>query len=61
MKLVIKGHPTKGNKVIEILEMLGGINVHHHSGNDSCVGYTIEENEIRSIPYILGDEDFNIL
>lgn len=61
MKLVIKGHPTKGNKVIEILEMLGGINVHHHKGNDSCVGYTIEENEIRSIPYILGDEDFNIL
>ena len=26
MKLAIKGHPTRGKEVIEILEMLGGIN-----------------------------------
>lgn len=24
--LAIKGHPTRGNEVIEILEMLGGVN-----------------------------------
>ena len=58
MKLAIKGHPTEGNKVIEILEMLGGTNVYHHRGGDSCIGYTVEENEIRNIHYILGDEDF---
>jgi hypothetical protein len=61
MKLAIKGHPTEGNKVIEILEMLGGTNVYHHRGGDGCVGYTIEENKIRTIPYIFGDEDFIIL
>lgn len=25
-RLAIKGHPTRGSEVIEILEMLGGIN-----------------------------------
>ena len=25
-KIAIKGHPTRGNEVIEILEMLGGVN-----------------------------------
>lgn len=25
-KLAIKGHPTRGKEVIELLEMMGGIN-----------------------------------
>lgn len=32
MKLAIKGHPTRGKEVIELLEMLGGVNTHRHSG-----------------------------
>lgn len=60
-KLAIKGHPTRGEEVIKILEMLGGTNVYHHRGGDRCVGYTVEENEIRNIHYIFGDEDFIFL
>lgn len=60
-KLAIKGHPTRGKEVIKILEMLGGTNVYHHMGGDNCVGYTVEENEIRNIHYIFGDEDFIFL
>lgn len=30
--LAIKGHPTKGNEVIKILEMLGGVNFNNHDG-----------------------------
>lgn len=32
MKLAIKGHPTRGKEVIKLLEMMGGINTHRHSG-----------------------------
>ena len=32
MKLAIKGHPTRGKEVIELLEMMGGVNTHRHSG-----------------------------
>lgn len=32
MKLAIKGHSTRGNEVIEILEMLGGRNSNHCTG-----------------------------
>ena len=31
-KLAIKGHPTRGNEVIELLKMMGGINESNHSG-----------------------------
>ena len=31
--LAILGHATRGNEVIEILEMLGGVNKHHRMGN----------------------------
>jgi mannose/fructose-specific phosphotransferase system component IIA len=34
-QLVIKGHKSRGNEVIEILEMLGGTN------SESCWGNTI--------------------
>ena len=32
MKLAIKGHPERGKEVIELLEMMGGVNTHRHSG-----------------------------
>ena len=32
-KLAIKGHPTRGKEVIELLEMLGGVNVDSHKGS----------------------------
>lgn len=41
--LGIKGHPTRYEEVIEILEMLGGRNVSHYSGNLTTWVYGIEE------------------
>ena len=32
-KLAIKGHSTRGKEVIELLEMLGGVNADSHKGN----------------------------
>lgn len=32
MKLAIKGHPERGKEVIELLEMMGGVNTRCHSG-----------------------------
>ena len=34
-KLAIKGHPTRGKEVIELLEMLGGINDREYSGTNT--------------------------
>ena len=34
-KLAIKGHPTRGKEVIELLEMLGGINDEGHIGTNT--------------------------
>lgn len=46
MKLAIKGHPERGKEVIELLEMLGGINEHRCSGKMPDLKYYIN---IRSI------------
>lgn len=58
-KLAIKSHPTRGEEVIELLETIGGKNIHNLSGDDSCAYYVIEgwQNEIRAGEYIFGDED----
>ena len=32
MKLAIKGHLERGKEVIKLLEMMGGVNTHQHSG-----------------------------
>ena len=45
-KLAIKGHPTRGKEVIELLEMMGGKNVEGFIGTDSDELYTIEDNDI---------------
>lgn len=39
--LAIKGHPTRGEEVIEILEMLGGINALENCGNNTKIVYYI--------------------
>ena len=58
-KLAIKGHSTRGNEVIELLEMIGGNNIHNFSGDDSYAYYVVGgcQNEIRAGEYIFGDED----
>lgn len=33
-RLAIRGHSTRGKEVIELLEMMGGSNIHNLSGND---------------------------
>ena len=43
-KLAIKGHATRGNEVIEILEMLGGKNSTKLVGSASSCGYYIDSN-----------------
>lgn len=39
MKLTIKGHPTRGKEVIQILESLGGKNTSNHKGKDNYAYY----------------------
>ena len=61
-KLAIKGHPTRGKEVIELLEMLGGKNIYNFSGFDDYAYYVIEgcQNEIRAGEYLFGDEDMHL-
>lgn len=43
-KIAIKGHKTRGKEVIEILEMLGGVNTYKYNGDNEeicfCIGET---------------------
>ena len=59
--LAIKGHPTRGKEVIEILEMLGGKISHecgYEDGFDSDFMYFIDTNENSFIDGVLfGDEN----
>lgn len=49
-KLAIKGHPTRGKEVIEILEMLGGKNKAYLNGTDTnLVYYICSENYIDTL------------
>ena len=48
--LAIQGHATRGNEVIALLEMLGGVNSANYSGKESDRGYYIEKD--RSICFI---------
>jgi hypothetical protein len=42
--LAIKGHTTRGKEVIEILEMLGGINTHTNSADSDSLCFYIGKN-----------------
>ena len=58
-KLAIKSHLTRGEEIIELLEMIGGKNCYNFSGFDGYAYYVIGgcRNEIRAGEYIFGDED----
>ena len=58
-KLAIKGHPTRGKEVIELLETMGGKNIYKLLGSDRYAYYVIEgrQNEIRAGEYIFDDKD----
>ena len=46
IKIAIQGHPTRGKKVIQILESLGGINSYYHIGKNCGSYYKIHGNTI---------------
>lgn len=54
-KLAIKGHPTRGKEVIELLEMLGGDNRWKASGEIEKVYYSISNGVILYGPQIVKD------
>ena len=60
-KLAIIGHSTRGNEVIELLEMLGGKNIHKHNGEANAYSYYISGHAILSDRLsIIEDDDFVI-
>lgn len=42
-RLAIKGHLTRGNEVIEMMQMMGGSNIHKHTGNNKETFYYIDD------------------
>lgn len=56
--LAIKSHKTRSEEVIEILEMLGGKNVHNLTGDETMAYYIIENKEIKGGIAIFGDEPY---
>ena len=54
-KLAIQGHPTRGNEVIALLEMMGGVNRWKASGNIEKVYYSISNGVILYGPQIEKD------
>jgi hypothetical protein len=56
--LAIKGHAIRGNEVIALLGMLGGVNTHNLYGGKNYAYYTIDsDGEIKGGIYVFGDED----
>lgn len=63
-QLAIKGHATRGEEVIEILEMLGGNNQHMYIADSDCFGFYINDktkNIYYDWFYNLDKEDVTIL
>ena len=56
-KIAIKGHPTRGKEVIELLEMMGGKNKYYYKCIELRVGFTIgSDGSICRVTYNLYDE-----
>ena len=55
MRLAIKGHPTRGKEVIEILEMLGGKNPYNYKGNYKKYYLISHDNSIYLLDYLPKD------
>ena len=61
-QLAIVGHATRGKEVIEILEMLGGINKHNYSADcDSLCFYVGNENNVIYCDWVKCYEDEDTL
>ena len=60
-KLAIKGHSTRGKEVIELLEMMGGKNIHKHDGGSNSYSYYLFDYAIlHDRLSIAEDDDFEI-
>ena len=60
-KLAIRGHSTRGKEVIELLEMMGGKNIHKHNGEANMYSYYLYDYAILSDRLsIAEDDDFEI-
>ena len=59
MKLAIKGHATRGDEVIKILEMLGGKN-RHFSGTDNNLVYYIRTDGYTDTLYAVSIEAYKV-
>lgn len=58
-KLAILGHPERGEEVIQILEMLVGINKEEHNGENNRLWYSIDErNEINFFTHAFDLNDY---
>lgn len=57
--LAIKGHPTRGEEVIELLEMLGGKNERRFNGENNCLWHFINgRSEISIFTHVFDLDDF---
>lgn len=60
-KLAIRGHSTRGEEVIELLEMMGGKNIHKYDGEANMYSYYLFDYAILSDRLsIIEDDDFEI-
>ena len=60
-KLAIKGHSTRGKEVIELLEMMGGKNIHKYDGKANAYSYYLFDYAILNDRLsIIEDDDFEI-
>ena len=60
-KLAIRGHSTRGKEVIELLEMMGGKNIHKHDGGSNSYSYYLFGHAIlHDRLSIAEDDDFEI-
>ena len=59
-KLAIRGHSTRGKEVIELLEMMGGKNIHNLYGNNSFEYYVSGHAILNDRLSIIEDDDFVI-
>lgn len=58
-QLAIRGHETRGKEVIEILEMLGGINIYDQNGKRD-IWYILSGNTIDTSTYLFEEKGFTL-
>ena len=58
-QLTIRGHRTRGNEVIALLETLGGKNIHFYSSKrQTCIYFIGNDNDIQMLHLSLTGENF---